>query len=73
MFFAIKDAIKSARVDAGFSPEFTLEVPATCAQIRMACEDHITEQVLCIIANNWYKFSIIVQINVHVTDVYCTD
>ncbi|KAI5635559.1 molybdopterin-binding domain of aldehyde dehydrogenase domain-containing protein [Phthorimaea operculella] len=46
VFFAIKDAIKSARIDAGMSPEFTLEVPATCARIRMACEDHITKQMI---------------------------
>ncbi|XP_023936819.2 xanthine dehydrogenase [Bicyclus anynana] len=45
VFFAIKEAIKSARNDAGFATDFTLEVPATCARIRMACEDHITEQV----------------------------
>ncbi|CAH2247060.1 jg23904 [Pararge aegeria aegeria] len=45
VFFAIKEAIKSARKDAGFYSDFTLEVPATCARIRMACEDHITEQV----------------------------
>ena len=46
VFFAIKEAIKSARIDAGFSPEFVLEAPATCAKIRMACEDHITDQVI---------------------------
>ncbi|XP_050346647.1 xanthine dehydrogenase-like [Nymphalis io] len=45
VYFAIKEAIKSARSDAGFDKEFVLDVPATCARIRMACEDHITEQV----------------------------
>ncbi|XP_049867765.1 xanthine dehydrogenase-like [Pectinophora gossypiella] len=45
VYFAIKEAIKSARVDAGMSPEFVLDAPATCARIRMACEDHITSQV----------------------------
>ncbi|XP_026315872.1 xanthine dehydrogenase isoform X3 [Hyposmocoma kahamanoa] len=46
IFFAIKEAIKSARNDAGVMPDFTLEVPATCARIRMACEDDITRQVI---------------------------
>lgn len=45
VFFAIKEAIKSARIDAGVASEFTLVVPATCARIRMACEDDITRQV----------------------------
>ncbi|XP_047530210.1 xanthine dehydrogenase-like [Vanessa atalanta] len=45
VYYAIKEAIKAARSDAGFDMEFTLDVPATCARIRMACEDHITEQV----------------------------
>ncbi|XP_041988453.1 xanthine dehydrogenase-like [Aricia agestis] len=45
VFFAIKEAIKYARVDAGVSPEFSLIVPATCARIRMACEDFITQEV----------------------------
>ncbi|CAK1600928.1 unnamed protein product [Parnassius mnemosyne] len=45
VFFALKEAIKSARSECGASSEFTLEAPATCARIRMACEDHITKQV----------------------------
>ncbi|XP_059046413.1 xanthine dehydrogenase-like [Achroia grisella] len=45
VFFAIKDAIASARTDAGVSPEFVLDAPATCSRIRMACEDRFTEQV----------------------------
>ncbi|XP_068632331.1 xanthine dehydrogenase-like [Battus philenor] len=45
VFFAIKEAIKSARREHAINPEFVLEAPATCARIRMACEDHITEQV----------------------------
>ncbi|XP_022116167.2 xanthine dehydrogenase [Pieris rapae] len=45
VFFAIKEAIKSARLDAGVDADFVLEAPATCARIRMACEDHITQQV----------------------------
>lgn len=45
IYFAIKDAIRSARIEAGVSPHFDLQVPATCARIRMACEDEITKQV----------------------------
>lgn len=44
-FFAIKEAIRSARADAGASLEFRLDSPATSARIRMACEDHITKKV----------------------------
>lgn len=57
IFFAIKEAIKSARIDAGVAPEFTLDVPATCARIRMACEDDITRQV----GNNKALFTIVVK------------
>lgn len=45
VFFAIKEAIKSARLDANVDPNFKLDAPATCERIRMACEDHITNQV----------------------------
>ncbi|CAG9578686.1 unnamed protein product [Danaus chrysippus] len=45
IFFAIKEAIKAARADAGVSLEFKLESPATSARIRMACEDHITKKI----------------------------
>lgn len=45
VFFAIKEAIKAARADAGVPLEFHLDSPATSARIRMACEDHITKKV----------------------------
>ncbi|XP_063822615.1 xanthine dehydrogenase-like isoform X2 [Ostrinia nubilalis] len=45
VFFAIKEAIASSRLDAGVSEYFTLNLPATCERIRMACEDRITQQV----------------------------
>ncbi|XP_045494604.1 xanthine dehydrogenase-like [Colias croceus] len=51
VYFAIKEAIKSARMDSGVDPEFVLEAPATCARIRMACEDDITKQVKPTIEN----------------------
>ncbi|CAH0406917.1 unnamed protein product [Chilo suppressalis] len=45
VFFAIKDAIRAARADAGVPLYFDLESPATSARIRMACEDHITKKL----------------------------
>ncbi|KAJ0175481.1 hypothetical protein K1T71_008640 [Dendrolimus kikuchii] len=44
-FFAIKEAIKAARADAGVPLEFRFDSPATSARIRMACEDHITKKL----------------------------
>ncbi|XP_067682373.1 xanthine dehydrogenase/oxidase-like [Haliotis asinina] len=44
VFFAVKDAIKSAREDAGESREFRLDSPATPERIRMACQDQFTRQ-----------------------------
>lgn len=46
IYFAIKEAIKAARIESGESPYFELQAPATCARIRMACEDDITKQVV---------------------------
>ncbi|XP_044755537.1 xanthine dehydrogenase [Coccinella septempunctata] len=45
VFFAIKDAIKAARIANGFSASFKLNSPATAAKIRMACEDNITSKL----------------------------
>ncbi|XP_077967155.1 xanthine dehydrogenase/oxidase-like isoform X1 [Styela clava] len=39
VLYAIKDAIKSARVDAGMTGAFRLDSPATAERIRLACED----------------------------------
>ncbi|XP_067680728.1 xanthine dehydrogenase/oxidase-like [Haliotis asinina] len=44
VFFALKDAIKSAREDAGESREFRLDSPATPERIRLACQDRFTRQ-----------------------------
>ncbi|KAG6445382.1 hypothetical protein O3G_MSEX003918 [Manduca sexta] len=44
-FFAIVEAIRAARADAGVPLEFRLDAPATAPRIRMACEDHITKKV----------------------------
>ncbi|XP_026751930.2 xanthine dehydrogenase [Galleria mellonella] len=45
IYFAIKEAIRAARADAGMPLDFYLESPATSARIRMACEDHITKKL----------------------------
>ncbi|XP_071965549.1 xanthine dehydrogenase/oxidase-like [Antedon mediterranea] len=44
VFFAIKDAIRAARRDAGKEEIFRLDSPATAERIRMACADSITEK-----------------------------
>ncbi|XP_038045060.1 xanthine dehydrogenase/oxidase-like [Patiria miniata] len=45
IFFAIKDAVQSAREDAGIPRAFRLDSPATAERIRMACQDQFTKQV----------------------------
>lgn len=45
VFFAVKEAIRDARIDAKVDPNFVLDAPATCERIRMACEDDITKKV----------------------------
>lgn len=42
VFFAIKEAIKSARKEENLDENFTFHSPATSARIRMACQDKIT-------------------------------
>ncbi|XP_071832343.1 xanthine dehydrogenase/oxidase-like isoform X2 [Apostichopus japonicus] len=42
IFLAIKDAISSARTDAGLSGTFRLDSPASSERIRMACQDQFT-------------------------------
>ena len=46
VFFAILNAVNAARRDAGQSEPVTMDSPATCERIRMACTDSITEQVM---------------------------
>lgn len=43
VFFAIKDAIASARAEVGNNDWFPLDNPATPERIRMACLDEFTE------------------------------
>uniref|UniRef100_H2XK99 Aldehyde oxidase/xanthine dehydrogenase second molybdopterin binding domain-containing protein n=2 Tax=Ciona intestinalis TaxID=7719 RepID=H2XK99_CIOIN len=44
VFFAIKNAIVSARIESGLSPDFRLDSPATVERIRMSCGDKFTLQ-----------------------------
>ncbi|KAJ1557422.1 hypothetical protein HK096_007350 [Nowakowskiella sp. JEL0078] len=44
VFWAIREAVKAARVENGFAAEsFSFDCPATSERIRMACQDKITE------------------------------
>ena len=45
VFYAIKNAMRSAREDAGVSPDFHLDSPATAERIRLGCEDQLLAQV----------------------------
>lgn len=45
VFFAIKDAIASARQEVGLKENFRFDSPATAANIRLACADDITAKV----------------------------
>ncbi|CAH2306009.1 aldehyde oxidase-like isoform X1 [Pelobates cultripes] len=45
VYFAIKDAIVSARKERGMSDIFTLNSPATPEKIRMACADQFTKMI----------------------------
>ncbi len=44
VYLAVRDAVRSARADAGFSGPFRLDSPATAERIRMACPDEITRR-----------------------------
>lgn len=45
IFFAIKEAIKSARTDYNLKNYFQLDAPATAARIRLACIDDFTSKI----------------------------
>ncbi|XP_077983142.1 xanthine dehydrogenase/oxidase-like [Glandiceps talaboti] len=45
VLMAIKNAIMSARLDAGVSGYFRLDSPATAERIRLACSDQLTAKV----------------------------
>ncbi|XP_077128145.1 aldehyde oxidase 1-like isoform X2 [Ranitomeya variabilis] len=45
VYFAIKDAVDSARMERGSPKIFTLNSPVTPEKIRMACEDSLTKMI----------------------------
>lgn len=45
VFFAIKEAIAASRHEEGLSDNFEFNVPATAANIRMACADSFLKKV----------------------------
>ncbi|XP_053327928.1 aldehyde oxidase [Spea bombifrons] len=45
VYFAIKEAIDSAREERGLSKDFTLNSPAVPEKVRMACVDHLTNMI----------------------------
>ncbi|XP_066155943.1 xanthine dehydrogenase isoform X1 [Euwallacea fornicatus] len=45
IFFAIKEAIKAARLENGITESLHLDSPTTAAKIRMACTDNITSKI----------------------------
>ena len=59
VFFAIKEAIASARTERGVSGRFLLDSPATCERIRMACSDQFTKQVYICPRGKYKKNSLI--------------
>ena len=44
VFFAIRDAVKAARLDSGFTEHFRMDSPATSERIRLACADSIVDR-----------------------------
>ena len=55
IFFATKEAIRSARLERGLSRGFQFDAPATAERIRMACEDQWTSKVPELPPSNTYK------------------
>lgn len=45
VFFAIKDAVVAYRKESNAGVDFQFHSPATVERIRLACQDHITDQV----------------------------
>uniref|UniRef100_A0A8C3L2B3 Xanthine dehydrogenase/oxidase n=1 Tax=Chrysolophus pictus TaxID=9089 RepID=A0A8C3L2B3_CHRPC len=53
VFYAIKDAIYSAREDSGVTEPFRLDSPATPERIRNACVDTFTKMVTVSVPRPW--------------------
>ena len=45
IFFAIRDAVRAAREENGVHDIFSLDIPVTSQDIRLACQDHMTDKV----------------------------
>lgn len=45
VYFAIREAIKSARKDVGLNDYFRFDAPATAPRIRLACVDDLTSKI----------------------------
>ncbi len=55
-FFAIRDAIDSARNERGYNDYFALQSPATSERIRMSCSDEFTERCMLPSSGNHAEF-----------------
>ena len=55
VFYAIKNAIKSARRDAGVDEHFHLDSPATAERIRLGCDDKFLQHVPPLLEAGSYK------------------
>uniref|UniRef100_A0A670Y181 Aldehyde oxidase 1 n=1 Tax=Pseudonaja textilis TaxID=8673 RepID=A0A670Y181_PSETE len=51
IFFAIRDAVGTARKERGLNSVFTLDSPLNVERIRMACADYFTEMVCPVISS----------------------
>ena len=57
VFFAIKEAVASARKARGYEGAFLMNSPATCERIRMACSDQFTQLVSDLVYSvNWIMY-----------------
>ncbi|XP_076044857.1 xanthine dehydrogenase/oxidase-like [Oratosquilla oratoria] len=45
VFLALRDAVAARRKDFGLKEDFQLNSPATVERLRLACKDHLSEQV----------------------------
>ncbi|XP_047499622.1 xanthine dehydrogenase/oxidase-like isoform X1 [Penaeus chinensis] len=60
VFYAIKQAVASARADQGFDPVFRLDSPATAERIRISCQDPLTQKIEPAVLDNERPWSVTV-------------
>uniref|UniRef100_A0A8C0VCU6 Xanthine dehydrogenase n=1 Tax=Cyanistes caeruleus TaxID=156563 RepID=A0A8C0VCU6_CYACU len=71
VFYAIKDAIYSARKDSGLTEAFRLDSPATPERIRNACVDIFTKMVtapaltICSLARRKFEEQTLLKLSLH--------